>query len=223
MLRPTVSSRSSCIVTFSIILTIASVTSSINAATLLPGLFDTGLDDTGTPLSVGMNDPHYSLVSGPVLENWKASASNPSWLANTPTSQWLTPTGSGSDTHPSGMYSLQLTFDLVGYDPKNVSISGQWATDNVGEIYLNGSDTGISAPDEFLAWNPFTLSTGLVAGPNVIEFRVVNVDSAPPDPVGLRVEFTSIQAVPEPDSIGLLGICGIALLSRRRNQFRIVD
>ena len=38
----------------------------------------------------------------------------------------------------AGEYVYRTTFDLTGFDPATVSVSGMWAADDAGGIRLNG-------------------------------------------------------------------------------------
>jgi hypothetical protein len=104
------------------------------------------------------------------------------------------------------------------------AVTGQRASDNDVEIFLNGVSTGvkrerITSPSlirTFDTFAPFTVS-GFVAGANTLTFRVKN-GFAPTDTstaMGLRVEFLSAQ-VPEPSSFLACGGLVAGYLARRR-------
>ncbi len=95
-------------------------------------------------------------------------------------------------------------------------IDGFWISDNFGrDILVNGLSTGqtntsdhrglpSASPD-----NAFRLSSGLVAGPNTIEFVWENTPHGPANPTHVRIEFVSF--VPEPTTLflSMLGTFGL--------------
>lgn len=189
----------------------------LKAATLLPGLFNTGVDSSEQLLATGTTDSHYNLVSGPDSQQWKSSEPHPFWLANSSSSAWLTPNGDGDSTHATGTYALQLTIDLTGIDPNAVTLAGRWLVDNDVELFLNGASTGETASNDFTNWSAFSVTNGFQAGLNILEFQVENtVVGGDPNPVGLRVEFTS-ATVPEP-SVLLLAFAAALGFSTIRHR-----
>lgn len=88
-----------------------------------------------------------------------------------------------------GTYTYELQFNLPPTGPIIASLSGSWAADNSGSINLNGSPTGVTAPDgNQYAYNdpnlnPFTISSGFQPGWNKIDFLVNQPDGYD----GLRV------------------------------------
>jgi len=72
-----------------------------------------------------------------------------------------------------------------------VRIVGGWAVDNTGtDIVLNGVSTGITAPG-FGSLSSFTITNGLVAGVNTLDFKMNNAP-ATPNPTALRVDLMGI-------------------------------
>jgi subtilisin-like proprotein convertase family protein len=154
----------------------------------LPGLFATGADATGSLQTDGAVDPHYQLVAstgsalGRNLYVVTPTTFNPTlpqavvgslWLANGPNSEWLAPVPDGSTVPAPGLYTYQTSFDLTGIDPATVRLSGQWTTEAAGqEIDLNGSNTGVAPQGGITAMQPFTISSGFVAGVNTLQFKV---------------------------------------------------
>lgn len=165
----------------------------------IPGLRNTGVDLSGNRLANGSLDPNYTQLSGPInTTHWMASAPNGLWAGNTEGSAWITPTGNGSESHAAGFYELEQTFDLSGFDPASVHISGRWIADNAAELFLNGSPTGITlGSGAFSSWGTFSLNSGFRRGENSLTFRVENFTSGGFNPVGLRVEFTEFSGIPE--------------------------
>jgi VPDSG-CTERM motif len=164
-------------------------------------VFGTGADNSGLVLPGGSSDPHYT-VSGPGVSGTQQavvySAPNlwPQWLPNDANSAWIGFKDS-SNTSPYGTYTFTTTFDLTGYDPSTASLIGRWAMDQSGGLYLNGV-LEQSVPDG--NWNAgvnptltsFTISSGFVAGVNVLTF----VGPFPDNFDGLRVEPMTLTATP---------------------------
>ena len=168
----------------------------------VPGLFNTGVGDNGSPLSFGSVDPHYALVASadPLYPGPNSLVANPIpsgyWLANSATSQWIAPAqnqnypGPGTP-HPAGLYTYRLSFNLTGIDPNTVVVTGNWGCDNIGSaIRINGVTVGFSPP----GYNPlsaFSVASGFVAGINQLDFVVNNYSAGGSNPTGLRVQGIS--------------------------------
>jgi len=110
-------------------------------ATPITSLFGTGLDLTGNPLTIGENDPHYT-----VNENGSAPAqalSNTGYLPNDSNSQWIWQNTNGRPANVTRTFST--SFDLTEFDLSSVEVNGSWGADNQGlDILINGTSTGIS-------------------------------------------------------------------------------
>ena len=146
-------------------------------------LFNTGMDTNGVALPLGGNDPHYALTNTPGGPD-AAVAITGNGLANTATSQWIGPAAGAA----VGTYSYQVRFYLPC--TQNVQITGRWAVDNEGGIYLNGNSSPVASltgylQSNFTQWHPFTINSGLVAGFNTLTFNVTNADNV----TALRVEL----------------------------------
>ena len=90
-----------------------------------------------------------------------------------------------------GNYTYQTTFNLTGYDLSKVSVVGGWAVDNTGiDILINGVSTGITSPG-FGNYVSFTITNGLLAGVNTLDFRMNNTPVTP-NPTGLRVNLKGL-------------------------------
>ena len=121
------------------------------------------------------------------------------WLANTPTSKWISPVANtaasvGEDIDAGeggGVYVYRLVVDATGFDPATISITGGWATDNLGtNIRVNGQDTGLTNTVQFPSLTAFTIdntNATFVAGTNTIDFLVQNATTAV-GPTGLRIQ-----------------------------------
>lgn len=199
---------------------------SASAQTAIPGLFDTGVNNSGDLLGAGAVDPHYALVDSPGgAYGPSAFAASPipaSWIANSSESRWIAPTvnqGVFSATTPAGNYFYRLSFDLTGLDPATASISGNWATDNSGQIFINGLPTA-NLSGSLSTFTAFSVAAGFSAGVNHLDFLVTNAPHVGANPTGLRVEDISgmAMAIPEPETYALL-LAGLGLLgfaARRR-------
>lgn len=169
----------------------------------IPGIYGTGVANDGSLLPDGAVDPHYTLIEsadpffpGPeayVITNaWPIGPGV--WVPNGPNSRWIGPSAAQNQVADSsqgnyeGNYVYRTTFDLTGYDLSKVKLVGAWAVDNAGlDIVLNGTSTGITCPG-FNALTEFTITTGLVAGVNTLDFIVSNAPQTP-NPTGLRVDL----------------------------------
>ncbi|MET0322458.1 MAG: PEP-CTERM sorting domain-containing protein, partial [Duganella sp.] len=193
--------------------------STANAATI------GGLANTGVGVG-GAKDANYTLTA--VSDPWIGTTTpvitldntwpvNP-WMANSATSKWITPTasqGQSFDAWNAGTYTYSLSFDLTGYNASTASFSGRVAADNTVKVVLNNVEIGTG--NGFTDWSSFTTSTtgssAFVSGTNQLDFVVTNWAQNGGNPTGLRVEFdaSSVAAVPEPETYGML-LAGLALV-----------
>ena len=181
-------------------------------------IFSSGVDSSGSPLTPGTADSHYTLVSAPsgVVLTAIATSPNGAWAPNTPTADWISPGSSGGTSFPPGTYDYQTTFDLSGLDPSTAQLSGKWTSDNNGCIELNGVSTGIcSAFAGFASLSSFSLTSGFQTGLNTLDFVIVNgTDSFSPTGVIAEVSGTATtisdvsgpSAVPEPSSLSMFAL-----------------
>jgi hypothetical protein len=201
-------------------------------AAIIP-LFNTGVDAAGVPLLGGAADPHWTIVAGDgVTTPFPAQVlTNPVGIyAVSPVSRWVWAEADGQ-TGLRRNFTFRLTFDLSGLDPETAEITGRWGVDNIGEIFLNGSNVGIGSGElvlptvtaaNFNTFHAFTLDDGFVSGINMLDFVVR--DTA--QPAGLNVtdlagtaSAAPTTAVPEPASFVLFAVGGTMLAgwaSRRR-------
>jgi MYXO-CTERM domain-containing protein len=178
------------------------------------GLFNTGQNADGSLAAGNAADPNYTSASGTV---YVLPNPNGAWVAPGPDAQYVAPDTSNGGAYGGGVYTLDYdtSFDLTGYDPDSVVITGQWATDNYGnDIIVNGITSGDTSPD-FTALTAFTLSGNFIAGINTIDFNWANVGG----PGALLVEFTSITgaSTPEPATL-LIGAFGLGLIPFLRRR-----
>ena len=188
----------------------------------IPGLFNTGVDDTGTPLADNAVDPHYQLVAPSNITGDAIVATSAGgfpigpWLEDNGLSAWITPsedTNGPGDFDGSPSFYYQTSFDLAGFDPSTAMISGSWSSDNLGlDILLNGNSTGFDNPAQFGGATPFTLAAAdghpFQAGVNTLQFVLNNGggEGNPDGPTGVRVEMTGSALVPEPSTAVLAGL-----------------
>ncbi len=198
-------------------------------------VFSTGLDDLGNPLANGASDNHYEFVLNPANSLTNPFVVSASYLAsNTSQSQWIGPVGAGvnaPDAPSNNVFSVETEIDLTGLDLTGFRIDGLWVSDNTGiDILVNGSSTGQAnsgshnLPLTSKPENAFSLSTGLIAGVNKVQFQWVNAPFGPSNPTHVRVEFSSFSTtatVPEPASLlNFLVLGGASCVFRRRRHLR---
>ncbi|WP_343732580.1 PEP-CTERM sorting domain-containing protein [Duganella sp.] len=192
-------------------------------ADTINGLYNTGLGDEGTA------ETHYTFSSTSVGGSVPTITTNNiwpvdgTWLVNTDTSKWITPTatqGQSLDPAADGIYTYTLKFNLAGYNAATAVFDGRLAADNSVIVKLNG--TTIGSGQGFQSWYDFGAGSGFVAGLNTLEFVVTNDQLSGGNPTGLRVEFesSSVSAVPEPATYGMLlgGLALVGAVARRRKQ-----
>jgi hypothetical protein len=137
------------------------------------------------------------------------------WMAPQSDQSW--PMDANSGNLP-GIYDYTTTFNIAaGLNPSTATLSGTWATDNSGVLYLNGNQVGTST-----GYNPtnFNITSGFKSGTNTLTFAVYNSPYGPDpgiNPTGLLVNFNRASVVPEPTTFLLLGlgIAGVALYRRK--------
>ena len=190
-----------------------------------------GLFNTGEGFSQNQQDTNYRLSKtggdGPALGSFGYVTQDAAfpvgiWLPNTAESRWLTPLdnqGASLDNFSNGVYTWTLEFDLTGFDAATASFTGRWATDNSGQILLNGG--ALQNPSTgFTSYSAFSSAGGnFVSGINTLEFVVTNFAQNGGNPTGIRVEFLSsdvaLAAVPAPAPLGVL-FAAMALVGLRR-------
>lgn len=157
----------------------------------IAGLSCTGVDSNSVVLPHGALEQHY-VMSGPNSPAY-VLARYPGWVEPPYGSAWIGP--KAYDIYEANN-TYTLTFDLTGFDPNTALITGRWSSDNAGEIFLNGLNTGFTNGwldfDKLL---DFTISSGFRQGVNTIEFKVNNCfGSGVPNPSGLLVADLAGQA-----------------------------
>lgn len=181
---------------------------------VIPGLFATGVDDSGVALGLGVIDPHYVVLDGTPAGAHAVTLSSPdaTYLPNDSSSMWVWENSNGQPTNVTRTF--RTTFDLTGFNPLTAQINGTWAVDNLGlDILINGVSTGQTAGG-FQSFSAFTISSGFVAGINTLDFVVMDDGAV----AAFRVGTFSGQAnaVPEPASILMIaGGLGLLVVGRR--------
>lgn len=94
------------------------------------------------------------------------------WMPAPPGAQWL----GAANLYYTPDVEWTLAFDLTGFDPSTVALTGTWSATPGTSILLNGTPTGIalSAQTSWTTPQPFAIQSGFVAGVNVLHFRARN-------------------------------------------------
>ena len=153
---------------------------------VVPGVFATGVNASGNALDDYETDPHFKLVVNPQGPAQDAFVHDSTvfpivagpWVANNERSKWISPEGETSAS-AAGDYVYRLSFTLPAeFDPATAVLFGRWATDNEGlDIVLNGASTGLRNTAQFAALTYFEIPQGVVAGVNLVEFKVNNASA----------------------------------------------
>jgi len=137
-----------------------------------------------------------------------------SWFANTAARRWIWEAAIGLPVNV--IRTFRTTFDLTGLDETTASLSGLWASDNLGlDVLVNGVSTGNTSAG-FSALSAFTINSGFVAGVNTLDFQVQDVGGI----AGFMVSSLSGTAISEPGMLAVfgLGIAGLGFARRRRTS-----
>jgi Flp pilus assembly protein TadG len=164
-----------------------------SAVSKVPTVFNTGVDASGNAIGGGdkVTDPHYTLTVVPsgapsTIQIGESGASN-YWMGAIGKSAWIGPSGGRDATQPKGSYGFKTTFDLTGYDPTTMQISGQIAGDDQVTIQLN-SAARVTTNVSYGTTTTFSLpkGSGFIGGLNALTFYVNNTGGA----TGLRVDMS---------------------------------
>jgi hypothetical protein len=180
---------------------------------VIPGLYNTGVNNDGSLATVGTAEQHWQLVQVPYSGNSGAYIETPIYSGNSQLSsksQWIGPNINGNAIAPNGSYRFRLTFSLAGLNPStaviNVNFSGVSVQGSSTIVYLNGVATGIAyspLPNQFSI--KFKLTTGFIAGTNTLDFLMGNNGY----PVGLVVELSGTAFIGGPAPIPTLFNTGL--------------
>ena len=117
-------------------------------AVRVPGVFSTGLSDSGTLLEANARDPHWDLTASPDASypgpaTWVVQDGFPipPWLANSPESRWIGPRADAGAGAAAGNYTYTTRFSLADFDPTTAVLTGRWSSDNSGVDILHREDT----------------------------------------------------------------------------------
>jgi hypothetical protein len=174
---------------------VTSAAATLQVLELISGLFNTGVDGSGVSLPSGTVDPHWTITQSadPAFPGPDAFVLNdtgfpiPPWLENDGQSKWIAPQASQAGGNLEGDYNYRTTFNLDGFDPATVCVTGEWATDNLGiDILINGVSTGQGNNGQFVVWTPFQINTSFAAGQNTLDFKLNNAPTGV-NPTGFRV------------------------------------
>lgn len=170
-------------------------------------VYGTGFGPHGA-LKAGAVDPYFTVTPGwtttpeAAYVASRAGVKQNDWWRGTKLSQWITPDPDATDAFPNTTFDYTTTINLTGKDAAAYVLTGSVAADDIVTILLNGVVVG--SDDNLNAWlkkDPFTISSGFVAGVNTLTFEVTNLDG----PTGLDVQLAGV-ITPEPASIGLMAL-----------------
>jgi hypothetical protein len=187
-------------------------------------LFNTGVDSSSVPLTpLGSVDPHWSIVPPSPGYTTPASAftlSSPNGAyVQSASSEWIWLNSAGHtpvNAFSPNYYFRQTFFLPPGSNLATAFITGSWGVDNGGVIQLNGvSATGVGTAltggltGNFTQFHTFTINSGFVLGLNTLDFKVNNISGV----AGLNITNLSgsVDVVPEPASLSLVLVAGLAM------------
>jgi hypothetical protein len=177
----------------------------------------------GSQLNYGVGDANYVFSGFSTIDLTEHAIST--YVADSLTSEWLTPGSVAGAIFPTGAYTVTTTFSLAGFLASSLILSLDIAADNDVIAALNGTTILSCNSGGSICFTAFTsnhsLSAGgfALAGLNTLTFTVTNENN--PSPTALRVQVsgtaTSTTAVPEPGTLVLVGV-GVAGLGFRRRR-----
>jgi hypothetical protein len=182
-------------------------------------LYDTGVDDSGTPLMDGMVENHWTVSDAGNAFVYD----NPAYNLPSDARFIAQESDGGYITNPN---TYSLTFDLTGLDATTAQLSGMFEADNYATVFLNGhqlaQDIQGTDTSNFTSFTAFSAtSADFVSGANVLS--VVLTDTGPPSAVlisGLSGTADLAGVVPEPAAwtLMLAGFGAAGAMLRRRRQ-----
>ena len=211
----------------------------LSASVVSLPIYNTGVDDSGDFLATGAVDPHYTLTLGDAYVAYGATSAEATgqslpvgWpisdrYASSSSAQWIAPDADIVALRGTDSYMYTTTFDLTGFDPSSVEISGMYSVDNYsGGIYLNGvllPNTSSTDIFQYTYLTSFDITSGFVNGINTLAFEVDNSPAyvtadSPQNPTGLLVQLDGTgDPTPEPADAWLVfaAVVAIAIQGRR--------
>jgi len=187
----------------------------------ITGLYNTGVNSSGTGLAAGAADPHYTLVGEPSGATFTTAvtvsqnaASNVNWVTSDyGTSEWI----GSTETNPStGAFSYQTSFMVNGsVDLRSIDVQFDINADDNVRIYVNGHDTGVYLTSMWASGSMQHVDLSGVSGffqsgTNTIRFDVTNTGSGP---TGLKIDHMAVTALTDdvmPVSVSLAGTGAVA-------------
>ena len=198
-------------------------TSSALDLSLLPSL-----RNTGEGLAAGATDFNYEGVLGPngafvstvLIDGDGTNPSHPNWVKAPAGSAWITPGISGTNTHPVGDYTYEVSFNLddANVDASNFGLFGDWSSDNGSTVQLNDGPLIEHAFKGWDSFSSFSFTSGFIQGDNILRFVVNNAAGNGGNPTALLV--ANLRVVPEPGTVigSLLGLGMIGYVGFRRRK-----
>ena len=156
----------------------------------------------------------------------------PYWLADSSSSQWISPQASytvgGPGDAENATYTYTTTFDLTYYKPGTAAITFGVAVDNsLTAIYLNSTDfvgsfvtpTGQDSQG-YGQFHQFSIDpSALLSGVNTLTFVTENWPGVTGNPNGINVVFYQATAdLPEPATWTLFGAGAAVIFAVRRRR-----
>jgi len=187
------------------------------ASLIINGSFESTAQSSGT-WAVYTNIPGWTTNYGPGIEirnNVAGSAQDGENFVELdshpyPGNSWMSQTfnSPGSTLDVSYWYAAR-----PGTGPATNGIEVWLNGANVGGLFSPG-DTGLGSNNT--AWTLYTATLAGIAGSNTLQFRAVGT----PDTYGGSLDNVSVEAVPLPGSLGLLGagLAALGLARRRRTS-----
>ena len=185
---------------------------------------------TGQGLSPGSNEPFWLVIPNlalTVVSNeccFGGAWVNPVGL----TANWITPfansPGNTLATNDPNANNADATYlySLPGFANPHRDVTINWASDNSADFFLNNDvnprqSTGVLG---FASLSSFTIPKADFGASNTFVVRVTNLqfNNPPGNPTGLFVDVGQAAAIPEPGTLGLigLGLLGLGAINRRR-------
>lgn len=184
------------------------------AGTVKMPIYNTGVDNSGMALGPILQDPHWTIGGAQAFTSYDPGGG---WVANNTSgpnqSAWI-----GSTDSPSVTYTFLQTF-LLPANATQLSLEGQWATDDLGMLYLNDQEILGSAtqflPDPWTGFKSFSVSDPSffnLGGTNTLKAVIDNIGGGP---TGFQAQFNGSYTPAVPGPLPLLGAGAAFGFSRR--------